>query len=125
MKKISLSLLLVLLVFPTSAFAGAGEWDYVGSSTFHSQSVVISSGGGNFKACNRSNVDAEVKLWESDPGLNPDDSVNGGFMVPGQTLYANDCLIWDVRDAVDGDNKKAELYLTKQGTSTIKVDFYD
>lgn len=125
MKKKSLfAALAISLIIPTSAFASSG-WDYVGASTFVKQSVVVNSTGGDFKVCQTSGKGGNVALWENDAGANPDDSVEG-FMTPGRYLAPGQCAVWDVRDMVDGDNKKAELYVVKAGDgNSISVKFYD
>ncbi|MCM3347207.1 hypothetical protein [Cytobacillus kochii] len=106
---------------------GAGEWDYLGSSTFKSKSAVFYSGGGNFR------------VWISQPHAGPgfkwsyrlmeDDPVGDDqidrFDVPNSAgTYQYE---WNVRSFVDGDNKKAEIYLHKMTmpTYSVTVDVWD
>ncbi|MCW1929523.1 hypothetical protein [Bhargavaea beijingensis] len=115
--------LAVSLIIPASVSASSG-WDYVGSSNFTKSSIIIYSTGGDFKACQTSGKGGYVALWENDPN-NADDAVEG-FMSPGRYLEPGRCAVWDVRNFVDGSNKKAELYLVKSSDGNrIYVDFYD
>lgn len=120
--------LIIALTIPSSAFAsttsivqplGAGEWDYVGSDgvTLYVYTTVstkdFSSGGGDFQVRVR-NVDSNnsyaIGLYEMDPD-NPDD------LVGTARGYGNENFTFNVRNYVDGSNKKAELYV-KIGVAT-------
>lgn len=133
MKFKKVSVLLVAFVFalfvPTTVSAevgtmGAGEWDYLGHSVFHNQSIVFKSGGGNFKACiSTGSAGGRYSLMEQDP-VNPDDEVNTEYIPPGG------CHTWNVASYVDGTNGKAELYLAicnwcKDRDYQTRADFWD
>lgn len=115
------------LVCTPQAFAGPGEWDYLGSSGFTESapgtysSKVVSSGGGYFKTCATSNYPGNVyALREDDPGSNPSDDIDVAYA--GAEKYY--CHTWNVSQFVDGDNGKAELYLVTDQPA-VKVEFWD
>ncbi|WP_409162444.1 hypothetical protein [Paenibacillus sp. KR2-11] len=100
--------------------AGAGEWDYLGSSTFTTGSAVAKSSGGDFLVCLESGPTGYYNLFEDDPAGNADERV--GYV----HLSAGDCGAFrSIGGFVDGDNKKAEFYVYKAFGGTATVSFYD
>lgn len=98
---------------------GAGEWDYVGSSTFVSSSAYARSGGGDFMVCLNSGPTTYYYLYEYDPD-NADEYVGYVYLRAGQ------CGVFrSIGDYVDGDNKRAEFYVAKNSGGTASVDFWD
>jgi len=100
----------------------ASGWQKLGSSTFKQRSKTFYSGGGRIK----------IKIVRPDlgPGFNwlfylkEDDGGVGDDLVSKFTLNNGPgtyILEFPVSGDVDGANKKAELYLTKVGTSSASV----
>lgn len=122
MKKVLLSALLgaSLMAMPLTASAEeAGTWDYVGHSVFKSQSVVVYSNGGDFRACLAAgyNWSGYLTLWEYD-AENADEKVSNQYITPSS------CAVWrGIGGFVDG--AQAEFYVTKSDGATIDVKFYD
>ncbi|AEI41011.1 hypothetical protein [Paenibacillus mucilaginosus] len=103
-----------------AAPAGAGEWDYVGSSTFTYSSAVAKSAGGDFLVCLESGPSGYYNLYEDDPDGNADERV--GYVY----LYAGACGAFrSIGGFVDGDNNRAEFYVYKAFGGTATVSFYD
>jgi hypothetical protein len=105
----------------------AGDWDYLGSSTFASQSKVFYSGGGNFKVYIEQPYKGpgfqwHYKLVEDDPDF--DDTVKS-FELPNEYGYYQ--VDFSVGSFVDGDNAKAELYMQKltNPTTSVYSDWWD
>lgn len=98
---------------------GAGEWDYLGSSTFTTSSAIAHSSGGDFLVCLNSGPSGYYNLYEYDPN-NADDRVGYVYLTPG------DCGAFrSIGGFVDGDNKKAEFYVYKSFGGSATVSFYD
>ncbi|HCH1712730.1 TPA: hypothetical protein NKQ82_004635 [Vibrio parahaemolyticus] len=115
-----------LILLPLSVKADASGWQEVGRSQFKHTSVTASSGGGNFRACLEKGQTwkGKVMLWEKDPNSSvPVDP----FIAGGPTLGPGQCAVWyDLNKWKDGDNDKAEFYITKESDGkTIKVIFQD
>jgi hypothetical protein len=118
---LSLTLGLGLAVTPTATYAiengpllGAGTWDPVGTSTFSFRSATVNSGGGDFKACLVSGTGSHpVQLWEED--VFASDKIGS----PQTLSYIGDCAVWS------GIGSGSELFLGKDTSGTIKVQFYD
>lgn len=106
-------------LLPTTTFAleegpqyGAGEWDTLGNvyqyydSQFQS-SAVYYSGGGDFQACvsevSTTGAEGVLEFWSDDP--------SGDRFIGWGTFKNNNCVIADVREYVDGENDKAEIYV--------------
>lgn len=107
---------------------GAGEWDYIGYSSFSSQSKTFYSGGGNVKILIKQpgigpGFTWQYKLVEDDP-YTFDDTVADFRLPNGAGTYE---VTYNVSSFVDGDNKKAELYLKKLTNPTYSVgsEWYD
>ena len=105
--------------------AGAGEWDYLGSSgvyevngQFYSQ--VFKSHGGNVKVCwtTKSTGTYLFGLFEDDD--NDDDKVG-----TTRKQVAGGCEEWAVGAYLDGDNGLAELYADTNDPNVTKVEFWD
>ncbi|AJY77621.1 hypothetical protein VN24_09160 [Paenibacillus beijingensis] len=111
----------VPFMFPFSAFAGAGAWDYKGSYWMTYQSPTIKSGGGYFQACllSSSGSGYTFTLYEVDESGNPPETVGTAFISKGS------CKTFYVNNYVDGTNDQAELVLFKGNDSYVKVSFYD
>ncbi len=124
MKKLLVSaftlVMIVAFISPQTIYAGAGEWDKAGSSSFTSKSKIILSGGGSFEACMVGGTGIhEVTLMEEDQ-TNSDDTIGYALLSPGT------CKVWSgLSDEVDGDNGKAEFYLSKSSPEKITVKFRD
>ncbi|MEG7335490.1 hypothetical protein [Bacillus sp. 0102A] len=93
---------------------GAGEWDYLGSSTFKTRSKTFYSGGGDLgiqisQPYIGPGISWQYKLVEEDP-VPFDDTVSRFSLSNQKGTYE---VVFDVRSFVDGDNKKAELHLEK------------
>lgn len=99
----------------------AGKFTYEGKDTFTSKSKVIYSGGGSFKVCMTGGSGIhEVTLMEYDGSASADDKVGIGLLANGS------CKTWSgLTGLVDGENKKAEFYITKDSGNSITVKFYD
>lgn len=119
----------------SSASAGAGEWDNMGTYALHntSQSYIkqtlpslVKSSGGDFKACvkikNPEDYYIMVKLYEYDPA-NADENVGSGLIgkTGGCKTFSN------IGKYVDGTNKKAEFYVKVwlYSNNSGSVTFYD
>ncbi|MCW8384481.1 hypothetical protein [Streptomyces justiciae] len=112
------------------AWAGPGEWDYLGSSTFYSvngyyYSYTVNSGGGDFKICVTTGATSDhlYGLFEYDPddnGLNSDEKIGSSV-----ALGNGDCASWHVEAYVDGDNNRAELYVATQDSKVQSVKYWD
>ena len=92
---------------------GAGEWDYLGSSTFYQKSRTFYSGGRDLGIHIKQPYIGPgftwmYKLVEEDPVLN--DTVSRFTLSNQGGTYE---VVFNVRSFVDGDNKKAELHLEK------------
>ncbi|WP_146553234.1 hypothetical protein [Rummeliibacillus sp. SL167] len=93
---------------------GAGQWDYIGEDTFKSQSKIFHSGGGDLMIYIEQPYGGLLgskwwyKLYEKSPTW---ESVVSSFYLENEAGAYE--VVFDVRDWVDGDNKKAELYLSK------------
>ncbi|MFJ8896864.1 hypothetical protein ACIRCZ_19935 [Leifsonia sp. NPDC102414] len=122
--------LVLSIVTPASAAnaapAGAGEWDYLGSSGVYEvngqyYSDRFNSHGGNVKVCWTSNSTVKwyYGLYEYDEG-NDDDKVG-----TTRTQLAGGCEEWNVDDYLDGDNGLAELYAVTVDPKVTKVEFWD
>lgn len=110
------------LISPFSVFAGAGEWDYLGTQTYIYSSKPVYSGGGDFKVCLSSNMNISLSLhlYEDDAGDNPDEYVGSNYFSPGEChVFSN------IGKYVDGDNNKAEFYVSDYTGKYITVTFYD
>lgn len=105
---------------------GAGEWDYLGSSTFRSSSKTFYSGGGNLKIYisipRRGGAKWLFRLYEEDPAWHWTVSSFEVSNNPG--TYS---ITFDVRGLPDGDNGKAELHLSKltYPSDYVTTDWYD
>lgn len=118
------------LLAASPASAGAGEWDYLGSSTFYSvngyyYSYTVNSGGGDFKICvtTGSSSDHLYGLFEYDPddnGLNSDEKIGSS-----KPLSNGDCATWSVGAYVDGDNNRAEIYVATEDSKVQSVKYWD
>jgi hypothetical protein len=99
----------------------AGKFTYEGQDTFTSKSKVIYSGGGSFKVCMTGGSGVhEVTLMEYDGSASADDKVGIGLLTNGS------CKTWSgLTDRIDGENNKAEFYITKDTGNSITVKFYD
>ncbi|MGE7921219.1 hypothetical protein ACQKM9_20105 [Viridibacillus sp. NPDC093762] len=101
---------------------GAGQWDYLGESTFKTQSSTFNSGGGDLLIYIEQPYGGFggpkwwYKLYEEDPGW---DSVVSDFELDNKAGTYE--MIFNVRDWVDGDNNKAELHLSKLYYPTTSV----
>jgi hypothetical protein len=106
---------------------GAGVWDYLGSSTFYTQSKTFYSGGGDLKIIISQPYIGPgfkwlYKLEEEDPLLN--DTV-ASFEIPNDGgIYE---VIFNVRSFVDGSDGKAELHLSKltNPLTSVYTEWYD
>jgi hypothetical protein len=123
MKLIKISHLIVLFLALTCAImfpsgnVNAGTWDYLGQ---YNMSTYVYSTGGDFMACTSHRE--TVHLWEHDPD-NPHDHVGSRYPVWNPT-YGGWCSIWrGISGYVDGDNDRAEFYIT--GYQSTWVKFYD
>ncbi|MBS7531097.1 hypothetical protein IC619_011385 [Hazenella sp. IB182353] len=99
-----------------------GEWDPVGAPVeFKMQSPVRHSTGGDVGFKLLSGPEGYYTVWEDDPD-NADDLVKKIYLKKGVTYNVK-----DINRFVDGTNKAAEFYLTKDhNTSTYaKVQVYD
>lgn len=108
---------------------GAGEWDYLGSSTsstFKSKSKIFNSGGGDLLIHITQPISGSAKwlykLYEEDTAWDWEIS---SFELPNEAGTFE--VIFDVRNAVDGDNNKAKLYLSKltYPFDSVVTDWYD
>ncbi|SDW87561.1 hypothetical protein SAMN05444487_10775 [Marininema mesophilum] len=116
----------VSLLMPSATFAdglNAQGWDYVGKSTFTTQSSTVKSGGGNFQFCfsqTSTIVPGKYGLWEQD---------GDDYQAAGEVTIragANPCAVFnDIGKFVDGSNKRAEFLITKNNSKTATVKFYD
>ncbi|MGM0884594.1 MAG: hypothetical protein ACQEXQ_26600 [Bacillota bacterium] len=98
---------------------GAGEWDYLGSSTFVNSSAIAKSSGGDFLVCLESGPSGYYNLYEYDPD-NADDKVGYVYLYPGACGAFR-----SIGGFVDGDNQRAEFYVYKAWGGTATVSFYD
>ncbi len=98
---------------------GAGEWDYLGSSTFVTTSAQAKSAGGDFLICLESGPSGYYNLYEYDPD-NADDRVGYVYLYPGACGAFR-----SIGGFVDGDNKRAEFYVYKAFGGTATISFYD
>jgi hypothetical protein len=128
-KRIGILFLTLVFVLPVSLVsAGAGEWDPVGSDhlTYRGTSNgtdiygtdSVNSGGGDFKVCISSGSPSNYyTLVEYDPS-NADDIVSAKWISSGG------CAVWSsIGGYVDGDNNKAEFYVT--ASKAAYAYFYD
>ncbi|WP_052404741.1 hypothetical protein [Bacillus rubiinfantis] len=122
-QKTSLVIGLILLLAPSAAYAGAGEWDSKKVYSFTDKSPIYYSNGGNVRVCQLSGPENEIVAYDDDPGSGDDRISPGGFMVPGQKLKTGKCVTYDVSEYKDGDN--VEFYITTTAKSKIKVEFAD
>lgn len=105
---------------------GAGTWDPLGYSDFKSSSKVFYSGGGNIKIYITQPAGAGpdwwYKLYEDD---SIDDDLVSSFYLPNQA--GTWVVEFNVSSFVDGDNNKAELFLTKlyYPTVTVYTEWWD
>ncbi|EOR20824.1 MULTISPECIES: hypothetical protein [Bacillales] len=106
---------------------GAGQWDYIGKSSFKTVSKTFYSGGGDLLIYINQPYEGPAFKWlyklvEDDPAI--DDTVSN-FELPnkGGTYEVK----FNVRSFVDGDNKKAELRLQKltMPTTTVDTEWWD
>ncbi|MFW6724071.1 hypothetical protein ACHZ98_28760 [Streptomyces sp. MAR4 CNY-716] len=112
-----------------AAQSGAGEWDYKGTYSFIAkgskywpyETNAVYSGGGSLKICfnpTPTNRDAFV-LNEWDPGANADE-----FDIA--PVYGSECWVVDDLDRfVDGDNNRAEFYLSTFDPNAVSVQYWD
>lgn len=125
LKVISAACLMSLFTLITpfsSVFAGAGEWDKLGTYTYLYSSKPVYSGGGDFKVCLSSNqsFSLTIHLYEDDAGDNPDEYVGANYFSPGE------CHVFSgISKYIDGDNNKAELYLYDYSGKNVTVTLYD
>lgn len=94
---------------PSQGFTtmGAGEWDYIGEAVWSRTSPTFYSGGGDVLIgfYGGSNIEGYYSLWEEDTAIN--DVIHTNFKVKKDTDY----IFSGISKYVDGDNKKAELFL--------------
>jgi hypothetical protein len=118
--------LLVTVPF-TSAFAasgcqklGSGFTTIWSSPLSKYRTEIFHSDGGNLKVCVIANkkTTVDITLYEYDPN-NPDDKIANTTYVSGGL-----CVTYSVAKYVDGDNKKAEVYVASKNHN-IGIDFYD
>lgn len=115
-------------IFDSITPYGAGKWDYLGSSTFKSQSKTFYSGGGDLLILIEQPYGGlggpkwAYKLYEEDTLWTP---VVSSFELPNKACTYE--MKFDVRNWVDGDNKKAELHLSKlfYPTDSVTTYWYD
>jgi hypothetical protein len=104
---------------------GAGEWDYLGTSTFKSQSKTFYSGGGNLLIHISQPYSSTwwYKLIEDDP---IDDDLVSEFKLTSSGTYG---VTFDVSDLPDSDgvSGKAELFLNKltNPLDSVTTEWYD
>lgn len=109
-------------IFPFStAFAGAGEWDNIGTYGMTYQTSTIKSGGGYFYFHNNSQYGHTFTLYEVDESGNPPETVKSSFYVGPNS----DSPVINVSNFVDGTNNQAELVLFKGNDTYITVTCYD
>ncbi|WP_052192784.1 hypothetical protein [Streptomyces sp. CNQ431] len=123
------ALFAVALTSPASATvtpAGAGEWDYLGSSSVYEvngqfYSSVFKSHGGNVKVCwtSKSSGTYQFGLYEDDES-NFDDRIG-----TSRNQVAGGCEEWNVSGYTDGDNGLAEVYAVTNDPRITKVEFWD
>lgn len=108
---------------------GAGEWDYIGSSTFRSKSGLFSSGGGDLGiAIEQPYIGPGFtwmyELWEDDPFPGYDDLISRFTLDNEGGTYE---LVFDVRGKIDGSNNRAEVYLKKLTVpqTSVTTHWYD
>ncbi|SDW31669.1 hypothetical protein SAMN05444487_102232 [Marininema mesophilum] len=114
------------LLMPSASFAdgfNAQGWDYVGKSTFTTQSSTVQSSGGNFQFCfsqTSTIVPGTYWLWEDD---GDDHQLAGEVTISAGT---HPCAVfYGIGGYVDGSNNKAEFLLMKNNSKTATVKFYD
>lgn len=97
--------------YPGISLLGAGEWDFLGTSTFKTRSKIFYSGGGDLKIYITQPYSStwSYKLYEDDPIY---DDLVSEFKLYSSGTYA---VTFDVRNYPDSDgvSGKAELYLSK------------
>jgi hypothetical protein len=109
--------------------ASAGGWDYLGSSYFHWKptsgsylTASFKSAGGYFKICTTyDSPKAKYTIWEYDPDSSDE-------WVGSYTLGSDACATLNVQGVVDGDNKRAELYVATTNEAVGHneyITFYD
>ena len=104
---------------------GAGEWDYLGTSTFKSQSKTFYSGGGNLLIHITQPFSGTwwYKLYEDDP---IDDDLVSDFKLYSSGTYG---VTFDVSGLPDSDgvSGKAELFLNKltNPLDSVTTEWYD
>ncbi|MCQ6562835.1 hypothetical protein [Paenibacillus mendelii] len=109
---------------------GAGEWDYLGqrsTSSSENPSNYVHSGGGDFKykVVSGPSGGAWYQLREYDPN-NADDIITDPNGYSYFYLYTGDTLIYrGISGAIDGDNKKAELYVKESFSGSAQVQYWD
>lgn len=106
---------------------GAGEWDFLGTSTFKLSSREFLSGGGDLLIFITQPYTGPSGVWhyrllEVDPVINDTIASFKNANVPG--LYE---VKFNVRSFVDGDNGKAEVKLQKlnYATTSVTTEWYD
>ncbi|MBH5317340.1 hypothetical protein I6N90_05875 [Paenibacillus sp. GSMTC-2017] len=132
MKKVTavLSVFLVSISVLYSTALAAPGLDYIGHYPMHYKpdaqvwkwsTSVAYSGGGDFRICPSGASSAkEYVLWENDPGEDNDDHVGR------VTLEPRECYTFrDIGRFVDGDNRKAEFYVTTRTASARSIAFLD
>lgn len=128
-KTISAALAALALSISGATSASAADWDYLGNSFFQWNSTSGSyltkqfqSTGGYFKICTTyGSPKATYTIWEYDPD-NADDWV-GSY-----TLGSEACATHYVQSFVDGDNRRAELFVETNNETVGAneyIEFYD
>ncbi len=96
---------------------GPGEWDYLGSRALQVTNIpnqfstgYVESGGGDFAICLEDSTSAGIfRVMEYDPG-NADEEVREVYLSEGACS-----ILRDIGGYVDGDNNRAEFYVTTGG----------
>ncbi|WP_437978308.1 hypothetical protein WMF11_17825 [Sorangium sp. So ce295] len=121
-KRYCMSLLVsavALVMTSSTASAGSGEWDYVGSSSFSYTSAVVKSAGGDFMICLESGPSGYYSLYEDDSS-NADEYVGYVYLRPGACGAFR-----GIGGFVDGDNDRAEFYVYKSFGGSATMTFWD
>lgn len=107
----------------------SGEWDYIGHDRFTNCSINFHSGGGDVKFVVSQNYATSQNqgydVCEYDETNS--DEILGWFSLPGY-VGTWEVIVHGVSNFVDGDNGKAELYLSKTNyidTTSADVDVWD
>ena len=119
--------LMAMLAGPANAVTpyGAGEWDWVGSDVFTTQSANFYSGGGDFMLCLSSDSkQGQYRLMEEDD-FDHDEIVEMYFYFDTDFDSAGCKVFHGINSFVDGDNGKAELYLVKWSGGNSTAYAYD